>query len=178
MLIRTANASRFKDESDAEYRRMFEEALTDRSVRDLTKLIASLIPDPVSHASWDKYMRGNLTLSRRMKNELRLISGVPPLLPTVEESLRDVHPDATVAVLDDTEGELDFIVVGNDADPRWAILEAAHKPAKAQRARKYKRPLASLAQNERRIALGVRWSSVIEIGLAALERELSRPATE
>lgn len=162
---RTANATQFTDVSDEEYREMYQELRKELSLRKFVDYIGSAM----SHATWDKYDKDPKALTRRMKQELRKAVGLSLLPLTVQEAINDVDPDASVAVLDDTDGVLNQVVIGNRDDVRWQRL-LAPKRLPARRRAKRKRPTATLAQDARREAVGADWQAVIEAGLEALEK--------
>ena len=183
--IRTANAT-LDEISDEDYRAMFEEISQGRGMREVQRYILARagdkLTDPVSHAAWDKYRKEPKSLTRRMKNELRLANGLDELPLTIEEAMEDVSADATVGVLEGTTGVLDQVVLGRSDDPRWQVLVGRNLEAgdgiivrdegaeeRRHRVRKkVVRPYVQYETDERREKLGVSWSDVIEAGLEIL----------
>ena len=169
MQIRTANATQFQDESDEEYRIIYQELRKTLTLRKFVEYIGS----SMSHATWDKYDKDPKMLTRRMRQELRRAVKLPPLPPTVQEAISDVDADATVAVLDETAGDLNLVVLGNLEDERWLrLISIPNRPARVRG--KMARPVADERQIERRAALDVSWREVLEAGLAILEAKAKR----
>ena len=164
------------DKTDSDYAEIFAELREQHSLAQLCTMLQSQF----SRALWNKYERGELPLSRTMRNELRAAVGLALLPPTLEEVAGTLNPDALV------------VRVGNAA-PHTAILVGTSKSAlicvngaisaqyttkppdasvtKVTRSlrRRYHRPVATEVQEARRVALDLGWQEIIEAGLKTLE---------
>jgi hypothetical protein len=78
--------------TDADYRDIYDEL---RSKCSLDRFIVA-IGSAVSKAWWSKYERGEATLTRPRRAELRAAVGLPALPPAVADVLATVDPDATI----------------------------------------------------------------------------------
>ena len=78
--------------TDADYGEIFAELRQQHSLAQLCELLQS----KYSRALWNKYERGETTLTRTMRNELRRAVGLPLLPPTVAEAAAAASPDAAV----------------------------------------------------------------------------------
>lgn len=78
--------------SDQDYRDIYTELRSKCPLRQF----ADLIHSAVSFAWWSKYERGEASLSRERRNELRAAVGLPALPPTVADASARADPDATV----------------------------------------------------------------------------------
>lgn len=170
--------------SERDYRDMFDEMKEGRSLRATTRFIAETIAFSehsnrfaaglVSHASWDKYDKNPDQLTRRMRNELRVASGIDPLPLTLHDVVDDVDPNAMVVRSALPPGRaLDFVVLSYEDDPKLNRLRepetVEEKPKRLRR--RIKRPTASLQQDGRRRRLGLAWKDVIEAGLSKFEQD-------
>ena len=148
----------------------------------------TLVTSQYSKAQWSKYHNGEATLTRTMRNELRRCVGVKVLPPTVAEAAATASPDAAVWQVGVGPADSVILVTGTEpmtlhvngavsvADSAAQTVENAHVTpvTGTRRQRTYcTRPTASEAQNNRRVALGVRWAEIIERGLSALESEVT-----
>ena len=146
----------------------------------------TLVTSSYSKAQWSKYHNGEAALTRTMRNELRRCVGLKLLPPTVAEATANASPDA--AVWQVGEGAAETVILVTSTEPmllhvNGAVTVATAQPNTVENAhvtavtrtvaprRYYARPTASEAQNERRVALGVKWAEIIERGLSALEQE-------
>lgn len=149
----------------------------------LDKFVA-LVTSQYSKAQWSKYHNGEAALTRTMRNELRRCVGLKLLPPTVAEATATASPDAAVWSIGD--GPADHVIMVTSTEPMLLHVNGAVSVASsaAQMAQNdavtavtrtvvprkyYARPTASEAQNERRVALGVKWAEIIERGLSTLE---------
>jgi hypothetical protein len=81
------------DMSDEEYRALYDALSAGRTDRQF----AALVGGPPGHAAWSAYRRGELKLSRLMKQKLRLEGDRDALPPTVVEIVESrVDPNAAV----------------------------------------------------------------------------------
>ena len=78
--------------SAGDYRDMYDELRTNRSLGDVVALLQS----EYSRAMWHQYEHGERALNRTMRNELRRAMGRPLLPPTVAEATAQASPDAAV----------------------------------------------------------------------------------
>jgi hypothetical protein len=151
----------------------------------LDKFVA-LVTSQYSKAQWSKYHNGEAALTRTMRNELRRCVGLKLLPPTVAEATATASPDAAVWSIGD--GPAEHVIMVTSTEPMLLHVNgsvAVASPAtqmgqndavtavtRTVAPRKYyARPTASETQNERRVALGVKWAEIIERGLSALESE-------
>ena len=88
----TTRAQSADDLTDADYRDIYDEL---RVKCSLDRFIVA-IGSAVSKAWWSKYERGEATLTRARRAELRAAVGLPPLPPSVADALASVDPDATI----------------------------------------------------------------------------------
>lgn len=169
--------------SSQDYRDIFTELRQNLSLAQLTDVMRSQF----SRASWSKYERNEMELNRTMRNELRQAVGLPCLPETVADAVNSrTSPDAAVWSLGDGIADRVILVGGNYDDVMLhvngvvTVADDSHMPivVDAPRNRGYTastqrkptvRPVASVAQNERRAALGASWAAVIDAGLAAME---------
>jgi hypothetical protein len=164
------------DKSDAEYAEIFAELREQHSLAQLCTLLRSKF----SRAQWNKYERGETALTRTMRNELRAAVGVIVLPPTLDEVAATINPDALVVkVGSDTPhsvilvGIAESLTIGVNgritAQHTTEPLEARVTSVTRALRRRYHRPVASEAQEARRVALDVSWQEIIQAGLRALE---------
>ena len=100
-------------------------------------------------------------VSRNSENRVRLALGLPPLPAPVPV---DPCPDC---------GSVHHARCNGNSGP-VVVLAATERVVKAGRGRKRRRlvrPVATEAQNSRRLALGAGWREIINAGLDALERD-------
>ncbi len=173
--IITQNATR-DDMTDADYGEIFAELREQHSLAQLCELLRS----KYSRALWNKYERGDMQLTRTMRNELRAAVGLPTLPPTLEEVAATVNPDALVVrVGSDTPhsvilvGTAESLAIGVNGciSARYTTepLEAPVTSVTRALRKRYHRPVASEAQEARRVALDVSWQEIIQAGLTTLE---------
>jgi len=178
------------DLSTQDYRDIYDE-LREKDDRNgsyavsLDKFV-TLVSSQYSKAQWSKYHNGETTLTRAMRNELRRCVGLKPLPPTVAEATATASPDAAVWSIGD--GPAEHVILVTTQEPitlrvNGAVSVASTEPQSQQNApvtavtrtkqpEPYRtRPTATEAQNRRRVALGVKWATIIERGLTALEQE-------
>lgn len=170
------------DLSLSDYRDMLTEV---REKMSLDKMLLELGSE-FSKAQWWKVEKGETQPNRKMRNELRAYFGKPPLPPTVAEATATASPDAAVWSIGD--GPAEHVIMVTTQAPltlcvNGAVSVADHvaetprypgnmAPGKARRQRRYvTRPTPSEAQVERFGRLATTWRTVIDAGLAALERE-------
>lgn len=178
------------DLSTQDYRDIYDE-LRERDEAAGTYAVSldkfvTLVSSQYSKAQWSKYHNGDTGLTRTMRNELRLCVGLKPLPPTVAEATSTASPDAAVWSVGDGPAEHVIMVTSTEpmtlhvngavtvSDPTAQSAGNAHVTAVTRTVaprRYYARPVASETQNQRRVALGVKWAEIIERGLAALEQE-------
>jgi hypothetical protein len=178
------------DLSTADYRDMYDELrllnpVTGVYTMSLDKFV-TLVSSQYSKAQWSKYHNGETTLTRTMRNELRRCVGLKLLPPTVAEATAASSPDAAVWQVGDgpaehvimvtTQEPITLYVNGSVSVAEQATQTAQHdavtpvtQTGPLQKPRT--RPTASVAQENRRLALGVKWAEIIERGLRALESE-------
>lgn len=178
------------DLSAQDYRDIYDE-LREKDERNNSYAISldkfvTLVSSQYSKAQWSKYHNGETTLTRTMRNELRLCVGLKPLPPTVAEATATASPDAAVWQVGD--GPAEHVIMVTSTEPMLLHVNGAVTVATAQaqslqnapvtavtRTKPHEsyrtRPTASEAQNRRRVALGVKWATIIERGLLALEQE-------
>lgn len=179
------------DLSVADYRDIYEE-LRERDPQtgayaiSLDKFV-TLVTSQYSKAQWSKYHNGETQLTRAMRNELRCVVGLPPLPPTVADAVTAVtSPDAAVWRVGATPAEHVIMVTTSEpltlhvngsvtiATEHAEHAENAHvtEVTTPVRVRKHVcRPMASDAQNQRRLAVGVTWQEIINAGLLHFEIE-------
>lgn len=179
------------DLSTVDYRDIYDE-LRERDEQTLLYAVSldkfvTLVSSQYSKAQWSKYHNGETVLTRAMRNELRRCVGLKPLPPTVAEATATASPDAAVWSIGDGPAEHVIMVTtqepitlhvngavsvaGNAANtPENAHVTAVTRTGRPEPYRT--RPTASEAQNQRRVALGVKWAEIIERGLSALESEI------
>ena len=141
-----------------------------------------LVTSAYSKALWSQYHNGQTTLNRNQRNELRRAVGLLPLPPTVAEVTATASPDA--AVWQVGEGVADRIVmvatdtaitvhVNGSVTADANAMQDSHvtEVTRARRDRRVLiRPVATPAQESRRLAISATWKEVIETGLLAIER--------
>lgn len=137
-----------------------------------------MIGSQFSKALWNKYDHGEKELNRDQRNELRRAVGLTVLPMTITEAVADVDPDAEVAKVGEGTPRkvillascepLTLTVNGEiEADPLTShvtVVTRALRPRK-----RLVRPVASIEQNKRRMAVSASWSEIIEAGLKVLE---------
>jgi hypothetical protein len=181
------------DLSTQDYRDIYDE-LREKDDRNgsyavsLDKFV-TLVSSQYSKAQWSKYHNGETTLTRTMRNELRRCVGVPTLPPTVAEATATASPDA--AVWQVGTGPAEHVIMVTTQEPitlhvNGAVSVGEQAARMPQRdvvtpvtrtglpRKHYARPTASEAQENRRLALGVKWAEIIERGLSALEQEQAK----
>ena len=170
--------------SAQDYRDMFDELrpIDPRTENRLSldKFIAA-IDSQFSKALWGRYDHGEVGLNRAQRSELRVAVGQAPLPPTVAEATAQASPDAAVWQVGIGVPETVIMVSGHEkvtlhVNGAVSVAEnisdnALSRPVEGSRiARKpVIRPVASFAQESRRIAVSASWKDVIEAGLKALE---------
>ncbi len=162
--------------TDADYSEVFAELREQHSLAQLCTLLRSKF----SRAQWNKYERGETALSRTMRNELRAAVGLPVLPPTLDEVAATVNPDALVVKVG-SEAPHSVILVGIAESLTIGVngcitalyttepLEAPVTSVTRALRKRYHRPVASEAQEARRVALDVSWQEIIQAGLTTLE---------
>ena len=88
----TASSQSADTLTDADYRDIYDELRSKCPLRQF----ADLIHGQVSFAWWSKYERGEASLTRSRRAELRAAVGLPALPPAVADVLATVDPDATI----------------------------------------------------------------------------------
>ena len=161
-----------------DYRDIFTEL---RQNLSLDKLIG-VMGSSYSKATWSKYERGELELNRTMRSELRKAVNLPALPETVADAVSHrTSPDAEVWTVGDgafSAGKV-LLINGEHQDlvlhVNGTVQAMPHQPpcnlgyTGAVRRKRLIRPVASVEQNERRMALSASWNDVITAGLDALE---------
>lgn len=163
--------------STADYRDIFTEL---RQNLSLDKLIG-VMSSQFSKATWSKYERQELELNRTMRSELRKAVNLPALPETVADAVNHrTSPDAEVWAVGDgafSAGKV-LLINGEHQDLVLHVngaVSVAHQPpcnrgyTGATGRKPLIRPVASIEQNERRMALSASWNDVIAAGLDALE---------
>ncbi len=177
------------DLSASDYRDIYEE-LRERDPQtgayavSLDKFV-TLVTSQYSKAQWSKYHNGETQLTRTMRNELRRIVGLPLLPPTVADAVTAVtSPDAAVwrigampaehVIMVTTSEPLTLHVNGSvtiaaehTEHAENALVTAVTTPVRVRR--HVYRPIASDAQNQRRLTIGVTWQEIINAGLLYFE---------
>jgi len=178
----TANATR-DSLTNSDYRDIYDEvrALDSQSGKYTMSLdkFVTLVTSAYSKAQWSKYHNGQAELTRTMRNELRLAIGYPALPATLEEAVATAHPDARVVQVG-SEQATNIVMIGHnepvtvhvngDISVDANVTEVTGGTRRHRPRRRLIRPVASEAQNKRRIAAGLSWREVIEAGLAEYER--------
>lgn len=80
------------DLSAQDYRDIYDELRQDKSLGAVVEMLQS----EFSRAMWHQYEKGERSLNRTMRNELRRAMGRPLLPPTVAEATAQASPDAAV----------------------------------------------------------------------------------
>lgn len=129
----TSRAASADTLADADYRDIYQEVrgydqATGQyrlSLRGFTALIQARFPgeECLSIAYWSKYHNNLTALSRRARNELRALVGLPGLPPTVAEATADVDPDATVYQVGDDPADRVILVGADQHDPLTLTLD-------------------------------------------------------
>ena len=180
--------------TDADYGEIFAELRQQHSLAQLCELLQSKF----SRALWNKYERGDMQLTRQMRNELRAAVGLPVLPPTVAEATAGASPDA--AVWQVGQGPAEHVILVASPEPLTLHVNGAVSVASdaatmpclpvvtsvttgRRRARKAPRPFVSKWQEARQKCLysqGIRasWRDIIDAGLDALERSVPRDGTD
>lgn len=165
-----------------DYQDMVQDLRTTLSLEKLILVLGSQYSKPL----WAKVEKGESAPNRNQRNELRRYYGMSPLPPTVAEATSTASPDA--AVWQVGEGAAETVILVTTQEPitlhvNGAVSVASTEPQSQQNApvtavtrtkqpEPYRtRPTATEAQNRRRVALGVKWATIIERGLTALEQE-------
>lgn len=177
----TRNATR-DDLSADDYRDIYRELRQyDEQARryavSLDKFIG-MIGSQFSKALWNKYDHGEKELNRDQRNELRKAVGLTLLPMTISEATADVDPDAEVVKVGDGTPQkvilltscepLTLTVNGEiEADPLTSHVTEVTRPLRGRKP--IIRPVASIDQNKRRMAVSASWGEIIEAGLKALE---------
>ena len=173
----TADAT-LDDLSAADYMDIYLEL---RQTTSLDKFIA-IIGSTYTKAVWSRYERGDYKLNRQMRDELR--SAMPhlfsPLPLTVADAVaRNTSPDAAVWMVGDGVAERVILVAGHESmtlHVNGSVTEVPKVPCNTSNTsaaprKPIIRPVASIAQDERREALKTTWRDVIEAGLEAMEQK-------
>lgn len=105
----TVNASRDNLTEDV-YRDIYTELREKYSLRDFVALAEST----VSIAQWSRYEKGQWTLTRQARQDLRRAVGLPLLPLTILESVQDVDPDAEVYAIGDKPKNRVFLASKGD----------------------------------------------------------------
>lgn len=138
-----------------------------------------LIDSQYSKALWNQYDRGEKELNREQCNELRRAVGLTALPPTVSEAIAAADPNAEVTKVGSNSVPNRIILLANcepvtlhinggiRAEPPAPHVTAITRPTRS--ARRLIRPVASIEQNERRMALLASWTEIINAGLKVLE---------
>jgi hypothetical protein len=171
------------DLSLTDYQDMVQDLRTTLSLDKLIAVLGSQYSKPL----WAKVEKGEVPPNRNQRNELRRYYGMPLLPPTVAEATASASPDAAVWQVGD--GPADHVIMVTALNPITLHVNGAvsiasdaaqmprnsgyngHGATKPPR-KHYARPRASETQEQRRVALAVKWADVIEAGLAALENEV------
>jgi hypothetical protein len=161
------------DLNEQDYRDIFDEL---RQNLSLDKLIG-VMGSNYSKATWSKYERQELELNRTMRSELRRAVQLPELPMTVGEAVAAyADPDATVwrigerarhVILVATQHQLTLSVNGDVTLARSTGVTSVTRVTTPRKT--VIRPVASIEQNRRRVALLASWKDVIEAGLRVLE---------
>lgn len=162
--------------SVTDYRDIFTEL---RQNLSLDKLIG-VMHSQFSKATWSKYERGELELNRTMRSELRKAVNLPALPETVAEAVGTrTSPDAEVwTVGNGTAGKVLLVGAHDDlmlhVNGSVAVAQGMQRNLGYTSTTKRKRlirPVASVEQNQRRVALSASWRDVVEAGLNVLENQ-------
>lgn len=181
--VTTVTRNATQDDLNAEdYRDIYRELRQyDEQARryavSLDKFIG-MIGSQFSKALWNKYDHGEKELNRDQRNELRRAVGLTLLPMTIAEATADVDPDAEVAKVG--EGAPNRIILLTGCEPITLHINGEIKAdplasrvtsvTRSLRGRKpLIRPVASIEQNRRRMAVSASWAEIIEIGLKTLE---------
>jgi hypothetical protein len=168
------------DLSLSDYRDMVVEMRGTLSIDKMITALGSVWSKPL----WAKVEKGESAPNRSQRNELRRYFGMPPLPPTVAEATGTASPDAAVWQVGD--GTAEHVILVTTAQPMTLHVNGAVTVAsdnaqnarnpgdnglgRVRRQRRYiARPSVSEAQYGRYLALGAKWTDVIDAGLFMLE---------
>jgi hypothetical protein len=174
------------DLSLSDYRDMVVELRGSMSIDKMIVALNSVWSKPL----WAKVEKGEAIPNRSQRNELRAFftkmkfRDLPPLPPTVAEATGTASPDAAVWQVGD--GPAEHVIMVTTAQPMTLHVNGAVTVAsdnaqnarnpgdnglgRVRRQRRYiARPSVSEAQYGRYLALGAKWTDVIDAGLFMLE---------
>lgn len=169
------------DLSAGDYRDIYDELRQAKSLGAVVDLLHS----EYSRAMWHQYERGERSLNRTMRNELRRAMGLPLLPPTVAEATAQASPDA--AVWSVGEGVPEHVIMVSETPVTLhvngsvqAVTETRNVTGVTRvqvKRKRYARPCIPETQSERlqRLCDGlgaVGWNEVVEAGLQHYERML------
>jgi len=152
----TMNAN-LDDMTDEEYRALYDAVSAGKKDREFARLVGT----PPGHATWSGYRRGNLRLSRVMKQKLRAEGDRQELPPTIGEIVESrVDPNAAVYELGMLENgglaERVLIIFGEEEmrvdGQALVVQENALQPRLQARNRGYKSIALSMGVYGRAIA--------------------------
>lgn len=172
----TRNAAQ-DDLSAADYAEIFAELREHHSLSQLCALLDSQF----SRAQWNKYERGETSLTRAMRNELRRGVGLPSLPVTVTNAVTTLaDPNAAVWNIGDSPANHVVLVAAaegvtinvNGSVQVVSVARVTSVTRALRPRRRYVRPCIPLSLLTRLSALqGVSWQDVIEAGLKTYETE-------
>lgn len=152
--------------SDGDYRDIYDELRAGVSLAAFVDMIASVY----SRAQWSKYERGETTLNRTMRDELRVAVDMDKLPPTVASAMSAVSPDAHVVQVGD--GVPNQVVLRDSSGPQARIvmnggveLASDRRVTEVTRARRRNISIPHDVferVNRRRIEAGLSWSEFLE----------------
>lgn len=167
--------------STQDYRDIYDELRQDKSLGAVVELLHS----EYSRAMWHQYEKGERTLNRTMRNELRRAMNMPPLPPTVAEATAQASPDA--AVWSVGGGVPEHVIMVSDTPVTLYVNGTVQTVApkcdvtEVTRAKRTRKPCVRVwipeTQNERFLRLcdglgELTWREVQEAGLQHYERML------
>ena len=105
----TRAAASAEDLSERDYLDIYQEVTQGRTLRAAVALLGCYSP-----TWWNQYSAGDKPLTRKARQALRRVVGLPELPPTVGEAVADVSPDAAVFRVGETQADT-VIMLGEDA---------------------------------------------------------------
>lgn len=162
------------DLSAGDYRDIYDELRQDKSLGAVVEMLQS----EFSRAMWHQYEKGERSLNRTMRNELRRAMGLPLLPPTVAEATAQASPDAAVWSVGDGVPEHVIMVSATPVTLHVngavsTVLQTSNVTGVTRpflRRKRYVRPCIPEHYAKRLAGLKTAsWLDVVEAGLTALE---------
>jgi hypothetical protein len=161
--------------STADYADIWTELRQNHSLRNVIGVMESAL----SPARWQQYEKGECSLTRQMRNDLRRAVGMPLLPPTVADAVSQASPDAAVWLVGEGVPDTVIMVAGEpvtlhvngavQADVRTMPVTRVTWGKVARK--RYIRPCIpeSYAARLQGLENGYTWVDVVEAGLRTLE---------